>query len=276
MEYYINSGKITNYSQGISVNNRAFRYGDALFETMYYTNGRVIFFDKHIERLRKGLSTFKIHYNNLIINKLLSLIKELIQVNNIKGSARIRLQVFRKDGGLYLPNNNELDYIIEVFPLDNSIYKINKKGIHIGIANSVRKDNNQFSQLKTTSKMDMVLCAIEAEEMGWDDAIIMNSTGKLVESSKSNLFIYKNNKLYTPTIEDGPLNGIMRQAIIELSNKSGIECIETHITETNLINADEVFLTNAIIGVNWVSAFKSKRYMHKISDILINELNKLL
>jgi len=276
MEYYINSGKITNYSQGISVNNRAFRYGDSLFETMFYTNGRIIFFDKHIERLRKGLSLLKIRYNNLIINKLLSLIKELIQINNITHSARIRLQVFRKDGGLYLPSNNELDYIIEVFPLDNSTYVINKKGIHIGIAKGVIKDNNQFSQLKTTSKMDMVLCAIEAKEMGWDDAIITNSKGKLIESSKSNLFIYKNNKLYTPTTDDGPLNGIMRQTVIEISNKIGIECIETHISETDIINVDEIFLTNSIIGINWVSAYKTKRYMHKISDLLINELNKLL
>ena len=276
MEYYINSGKITNYSQGISVNNRAFRYGDSLFETMFYTNGRIIFFDKHIERLRKGLSLLKIRHNNLIINKLLSLIKELIQINNITHSARIRLQVFRKDGGLYLPSNNELDYIIEVFPLDNSTYVINKKGIHIGIAKGVIKDNNQFSQLKTTSKMDMVLCAIEAKEMGWDDAIITNSKGKLIESSKSNLFIYKNNKLYTPTTDDGPLNGIMRQTVIEISNKIGIECIETHISETDIINVDEIFLTNSIIGINWVSAYKTKRYMHKISDLLINELNKLL
>ena len=276
MEYYINSGKITNYSQGISINNRAFRYGDSLFETMFYTNGRVISFDKHIERLRRGLSILKISYNNIIINDLLSLIKELIQVNKITNSARIRLQIFRKEGGLYLPSSNELDYIIEVFPLDNSTYKLNKKGIHIGIANNTRKDNNQFSQLKTTSKMEMVLCAIEAKEMGWDDAIIMNSAGKLVESSKSNLFIFYKHKLYTPTIEDGPLNGIMRQTVLEISNNIGIECVETHITNTDLLSADEIFLTNAIIGINWVSAFQSKRYMHKISDTLINELNKRL
>jgi len=276
MEYYIQSGKIVSYNQGISVNNRAFRYGDSLFETMFFTNNKISFFDKHIDRLKRGLETLRISFKELDTNLLLTLIKELVQINSIDNSARIRLQIFRKDGGFYLPENREFDYIIEAFPMGNSQYKLNKKGIKIGIAKDLVKNKDQFSQIKTTSKIEMILCAMEAEDNAWDDAIILNNNGNLVESSKSNLFIYKNNTLYTPSLDDGPLNGIMRQNILQIGKDLNINCIETQLTETDILNADEVFLTNAIIGINWVSAFKTKRYMHKISNTLIDKLNTTL
>jgi len=274
MEYYISSGKITSCNQGISINNRAFRYGDGLFETMYYSNGRIINIEKHHLRLNKGLNLLRINCNKLNTSFILSKVKKLLAANEIEGAARIRMQVFRKDGGFYRPENNDCDYIIETFPLENEKYKLNPKGLKIGIAKTIKKNKNQFSQLKSTAKPEMVICAIEAEENKWDDAILLNDEGYIVESSSSNIFIYKNNVLYTPHINDGLLNGIMRQTIIEICKR--YEVIETHLTEFDILSADEVFLTNAIIGINWVSAFKSKRYFHKVSDNLLNELNKIL
>ncbi len=274
MEYYISSGEITSCNQGISINNRAFRYGDGLFETMYFTNGKIINIDKHHLRLNKGLQLLRINCKKLNSNYLLNKVKELLKANKIEGAARIRLQVFRKDGGFYRPENNDCDYIIEAFPLKNNHYMLNSKGLKIGIAKTIRKNINQFSQLKSTAKPEMVICAIEAQENAWDDAILLNDNGNIVESSSSNIFIYKNNVIYTPSIDDGLLNGIMRQTIIEICKK--YEVIETHLTEFDILNADEFFLTNAIIGINWVSAFKSKRYFHKVSDNLLNELNKAI
>jgi len=274
MDYYISSEKLTSYNQGLSINNRAFRYGDGLFETMYFTNGKIINIEKHFLRLNTGLNILRINCSKLEPISLLNKVKELLSANNIKGAARIRLQVFRKDGGLYRPENNDCDYIIEAFPLENNNYKLNKKGLKIGIAKTIKKNMNQFSQLKTTAKPEMVICAIEAEENKWDDAILLNDEGYIVESSSSNIFIFKNNVIYTPHINDGLLNGIMRQTLIEICKK--YQVTEAHLTEFDILSADEVFLTNAIAGIKWVSAFKSKRYFHKVSDNLLNELNKLL
>jgi len=271
MEYYISSGKITSCNQGISINNRAFRYGDGLFETMYFTNGKIVNIEKHYSRLNKGLNILRINCSILDPLFLLDKVKELLSANNIEGAARIRLQVFRKDGGLYRPENNDCDYIIEAFPLKYDNYKLNSKGLKIGIAKTIKKNKNQFSQLKSTAKPEMVLCAIEAEDNKWDDAILLNDEGYIVESSSSNIFIYKNNVIYTPSIDDGLLNGIMRQTIIEICKK--YQVTEAHLTEFDILSADEVFLTNAIAGIKWVSAFKSKRFRHKISDSLINEIN---
>jgi branched-chain amino acid aminotransferase len=277
MQHYIHSGEIVNKEKGICINNRAFRYGDALFESMYFTYSRIQFIDKHLARLHNGMKQLSIAPHPMLKkDNLLKQTKELLIANNIKEAARLRLQVYRKDGGFYLPEDMNCDYILEVFPLNNTEYTLNTKGLHIGIAQSVKKNYNQFSQLKTTEKLEMVLCAIEAQNNGWDDAILLNDNGFLVESSNSNIFILKLGKIFTPPLKDGPLNGIMRQNIMSVCSTLNIDCIEKSLKPEDLKNADEIFLSNAVKGIQWISAYNSKRYIHKISDKLLLEINRLV
>lgn len=277
MEHYIFSGELTDYSQGISINNRAFRYGDGLFESMYFTYGKIQSVDKHWNRLEAGMKLLKMDFHpKLNKEDLIKQTIELAKSNKIYGAARLRLQVFRKDGGYYLPEHRDSDFVLEALPLENNKYTLNSKGLHIGVAKGMRKNINLFSQLKTTAKQDIILCAIEAEDNGWNDALLLNDSNSLVESSSSNLFVVNNGKVYTPALADGPLNGIMRQNIISACSRAEIECIEAPLKIEDLRNADEIFLSNAIRGIQWVSAFESKRYLHKLSDVLVFEVNKML
>ena len=106
--------------------------------------------------------------------------------------------------------------------------------------------------------------------------IILNNQNNIVEALSSNLFFVKDKYIYTPPLSSGCLNGIMRSKIIEIAKSLNYNLIDNlPLNINNLINADEIFLTNAISGIKWVLAFKQKRYYNKTSKILINKLNSI-
>lgn len=274
MRYYNFSGTITDNQYKISIDNRAFRYGDSIFESMYFTNNKIICLDKHWSRLQKGAALFNFdHLKISNADELEARCIELLNKNRMNGSARIRLQIFRHNGGLYLPENNDAEYIIEVSPLKNSEYNLNEEGLHIGIAYGVYKDFSYFSQIKTNSKQEMIIAAMQAKKNGWNDAIILNSKGRLVETSNSNIFIAKEGELFTPPLKDGPINGIMRQNVIESAKRLHIKLFEKSLSEKDLQQADEIFLTNSIRGIQWVKKFESLTFENIISNRLIKSLN---
>ncbi len=118
------------------------------------------------------------------------------------------------------------------------------------------------------------LAAIYRKENGFDDCLLINEKNALVESVSSNLFIVKNKVLFTPPLDDGCVEGIMRKQIIKISRKLNYKVIDNKsLFPDDLIQADEVFLTNAIRGVSWVVAYKEKRFFNTTSKTLIRELN---
>ena len=275
MSYYNISGKISSNAQGLDIDNRAFRYADALFESMYFTNGKIQLIEEHWSRIQNSMSLLKMGLPSLPgHNDLEQATKDLMEVNNIKGAARIRLQVFRKSGGFYLPIHRDCDYLLEAQSLENEDYILNKKGLKVGIAENVKIAVSSFSQIKTTSKLEMVLGALEAEDKSWNDAILLNSAHHIAEATGSNVFILNDGQLFTPRIEDGALNGIMRQHIINIARNQNMDCFQTFLTVEDLINADEVFLTNAVRGIQWVEQFGDKVFGNKISSQIVKELNK--
>ena len=117
------------------------------------------------------------------------------------------------------------------------------------------------------------MASIKAQELGLDELLISNDRGGILESSSANLFVVSNGVLYTPGLEEGCLAGTMRMQIINIALKVGLKVYECNILPQNLLAADEVFLTNAINGITWVSAYRTKRYFNNMSKRLIVELN---
>ena len=276
-KFYLFSGKLKENSELLSINNRAFKYSDGLFETMFFTRGKIHNLERHVKRLQLGISILKMapsfDLNEGIITKD---VEKLLAANKIKNAARIRIQIFRKDGGLYLPENNDIDYIIEAKELHNDNFTLNEKGLNLGISKSITRHNSILTSIKTISKQEAVLCALEAKENNWDDAIILNSENQIAETSNSNIFIVKNNTIITPRIEDGALNGTMRQWIIDIAKKHQIIFLENAISIQDIECANEVFITNAITGIRWVYQIENNLYSNNTSKFLIKELNKTL
>ncbi|RLD45905.1 MAG: 4-amino-4-deoxychorismate lyase [Bacteroidetes bacterium] len=275
MQYYIFSGEMRNIDDGISIKNRAFRYADGLFESMFFTNNKIMFLDLHYNRLLEGMKLLQIETSNLPDKQqLIDKTRELIKANGIESAARVRLQVFRKDGGLYLPDTNDCEYLLEATAIDNNEYTLNTKGLHIGITTKIKQHKSIFSKVKTIAKQEMIIAALDARENKWDDAILTNTSNNITETSSSNIFAVINGNLYTPQIDDGILDGIMRQMVLKIVAENNIPIIETSLTEANLEAAEEIFITNAVKGVQWVVAFGNKRFFNNMSKRIISLLNK--
>jgi branched-chain amino acid aminotransferase len=255
--------------------NRAFRYGDSLFETIHSNGTEIQFLSEHLDRLQKGMESLEMISPSEFKDRIKRNIIFLINKNKAFAGTRIRLSVFRKDGGLYSPTDNSISYLIETSVLEHAKYVLNRKGLKIGIYNQIRKSYNLVSQYKTGNSLPFILAANYRKKMNWDDCILLNDRGNVVESTSSNLFIVKNGNLLTPSLESGCVSGIMREQIIEAAVNLNLTVFDDcTLTQDHILNADELFLTNAIHGIQWVVAYQERRYFNKTAKLLIEELNR--
>ncbi len=255
--------------------NRAFRYGDSLFETIHCNGTQIQFFEEHIERLKLGMNQLHMEIPDNFPETIEKNIKSLITKNKSFLGTRIRLSVFRNSGGLYTPNTNRISYLIESSKLEEPRYFLNKKGLKIGLFDTYKKTSNSLSAFKTGNSLPFILAGLHKSEMKWDDCLLINERQNLVESVSSNLFVVKDGILFTPSLESGAVNGIMREQIIQIALDLGITVYDDCIMKAEqLIEADEIFLTNAIVGIRWVVAYGERRYFNRSAKILIEELNK--
>ncbi|MDD3877431.1 MAG: aminotransferase class IV [Bacteroidales bacterium] len=256
--------------------NRAFYYGDGLFETIRVFKGKPLFVKYHFERLSKGLEVL-----GIIVEKfsdLASFEKELlktIQNNEIIASGRLRCAVFRNEGGYYKPLTNNGSYFIEAFAISESDYKIGD-GILLDICETIQKPVNFLSNLKNPHALISVLAAKSINEP-YTDMILLNTYGNVCEALSSNIFIIKEGILYTPHLNQACVEGIMRQVVINnVAPALNYKVVETAINLFEIEEADEVFLTNVINGLKWVKSFRKKSYKNDKTIPIHNVLNTLI
>jgi branched-chain amino acid aminotransferase len=274
-QYISNNGEILeNNGPTLDAANRAHLYGDGLFETIRLIDGKPINLNVHILRLMEGMSVLKMRVPNYFSTDFFSKrINELVKMSNITEGGRVRLSIDRASGGTYMPDTNEVTFFIEAFSIQNNDFVLNPKGLEVDLYTKVRKEKNIFSNFKTKNGLVYVMGAIEAKEKGLDDLLITDQKGNILESTSSNIFLVSNGVLYTPGLDEGCLGGTMRMMIINLAIENKIKVYESSITPQNILIADEIFLTNAINGIVWVSGYRTKRYMNNVSKNLVNLLN---
>lgn len=259
----------------LNVANRSFKYGDGIFESMRLVKGQLKFADLHAERLQNGMKGLKIEgYSQLDDWFLKEKAADLGVRNKIK-DGRIRLTVYRDAGGLYTPSQNKMGYCMEIEPMENAHYELNNRGLIMDVFTEVPKPLNYLSNLKTCNSLTYVMAGIYKAQNKLDDAFLINQNGFLCEAISANIFIWYNNHLYTPALSEGCVGGIMRKVIIDLALKLEIPVTEAQINPNILYEADEVFLTNATRGIQWVMGYGVKRYFNTLSKTLMDELNKI-
>ena len=278
MSGYISlNGKLLQFdSPVLSVANRSFRYGDSLFETVKCVNGVPLFLESHLQRLYAGMEVLEYDWNDQLLKSIINEdIKRLLIRNRLKDGARLRITIFRNDGGFYTPETNEISVLLETFPDVNS-YQLNPEGISLGVFDEIFKPIHNFNSLKSANALLYVKAGLAKKSKGVDELIILNSKGLVCETISSNIFMVIHNRLVTPPLSEGCLPGIMRQNILALAETLGLEVLETPVGINALEQAEEVFISNAISGVKWVKGYESKRYFHKISAKIITELNQVI
>jgi branched-chain amino acid aminotransferase len=277
-QFINNNGVISEASNAaIMINNRSFRYGDALFESIRIANHRPQFLKEHLKRLLTGMQVLKMQPHPLLHESFLeAAIMELALKNNIGAGGRVRLTVYRNDGGFYTPDNNDVSYFIEVDALEEDNYLLNAKGYTIDLFPEFKKQLNVLSNIKSANSILYVLASVNRKQLGLDECLLLNDKYCIIEAISSNIFAVKNGVLYTPPVGDGCVDGVMRKKIIEIAQANRIAVYEISIMQNVLLGADELFLTNAIHGIRWIVAYKQKRYFNNTSKKLIDKLNEVI
>jgi branched-subunit amino acid aminotransferase/4-amino-4-deoxychorismate lyase len=263
-----NNGKIiSNTGPSIMAGNRGYTYGDGLFESLRIMNGKVLNLEQHFTRLIEGSKVLKMRFPSFYTSEFFEKhIQELIELSQINEGGRVRLSIDRLGGGTYLPDTNEVSYFIEVYPLENNLFGLNAKGLEVDLYQDMKKTKTSLSNYKTKNGIIYVLAAISAKEKGLDDMLLINEKGQILESSHSNVFVVSNGVLYTPSLSDGCLAGTMRMQVINLALKHGLKVYECPILPSNLLVADEVFLTNAVRGITWIGNTTARKIVTYLNE----------
>jgi branched-chain amino acid aminotransferase len=273
----LNGNFISGKDPVILTDNRSFRYGDGLFETIRVINGNIHLLDIHYKRLMAGCEILKLKVNKeWTKDYFATIISTLVSEKKIESNARIRLCFFRTAGGFYDPASNKAEFLIEAEVAKNEGYPLKEEGLKVDLFTSVEKPTNLFSTYKTNNSLIYVLASIYKKEHNLDDCFLMNSKSRIVETIDSNIFIVKNGEISTPPTTEGCIGGVMREYIISVMENNGIKYLKTPITIEDLFTADEIFVTNAIIGVQWVKSYKVKQYELGVAKVLSEHINREL
>lgn len=273
MQYINYNGNIyPEHEPLMSVTNRGFKYGDGFFESMVMFDRKIPLLDYHFSRLEFTAEVLSAVFSKRFdADRFMNMVLDLAAVNEAVTNARIRLQFFRKGKGLYLPDEDTLGYVISMDKIENTEFECGE-GLKAGMREDCFKPVYIVSDLKHSSALTYVLFAQFAAAEGWDEILLMNTYAQVCEAIHSNIFLVKDNKLITPNLDSGCVNGVMRTFLI--SNLEEVE--EREIDTKELLEANEILLTNAVKGIQWVKEFEGKTYGNKKAVELTAYLNKNL
>lgn len=257
-------------------NNRAFKYGDALFETVRYVNGTLFFWEDHYFRLMASMRILRMEIPmDFTLEFLEEEIKKTIESNQLEsGAVRVRLTVFRNDGGLYTPATNDVSYVIETNAMESPFFIIEEKPYEVELFKDYYVNKDMLSNLKTTNKILNVVAGVYAQENGYANCLLVNTDKKVVEAINGNLFLVKGNQIKTPPLSDGCLDGIIRKNLMKLiAGSEDYDLVEDSVSPFELQKMDEMFLTNSIVGIQPISKYRKKEYDTKVAKSLVGKLN---
>jgi len=256
----------------ITPDNRAYKYGDSVFETIKVINGKLVFWEDHYFRLMASMRMLRMKIPmNFTLEYLEEEILKTISINN-QNNSRVRLSITRKDGGFYTPTTNEIDYLIDC----REIKSKTKNSYKVDLFKDFYLYSGHLSTIKTNNKLIHTLASIFAKENELDNCILLNERKGIVEATNASLFLIKGTLIKTPLLTEGCLKGIAREKVIQIIKSSGdYQIEEAIISPFEIQKADEVFVTNSIIGIQPVTNYRKKVFSTAVSNKLAMSLNIL-
>ena len=262
----------------LALHNRAFAYGDAVTDVSKYSYQQLLFWEEHYLRLMAGMRVLRM---NIPMSFSMEYIEEEI-LKTIRSNAlesqpvRVRISIFRKSGNTYTPTNNDIEYLIETQPLSSAFYVLNEESYEVELFKDFYIQPDLLANIKHTNRIVNVLGSIFAQENDYQNCILLNSQKNIAGALDGNIFLVNGNTLKTPALTDGAVNGITRKMLIKSLQKVGdYQVEETSISPFELQKADELFITNSLIGIQPVSQYRKKTYTHTATKSLIGKLNTI-
>lgn len=254
----------------ITAGNTAFKYGEGIFETMLIVDGAIRLQHYHLQRALSGLALLQIQHAPEEINALPATILQLCAQNNCLQRARARVSFFAT-------HDRRLNYLIEANPLPAHISDFNKTGWQIELYTAAQKTIDSFSNAKTANYLPYLVASHFAVQNNLDEVVLQNARGNVCDGSKTNVFLVKNRIIYTPSLTEGCIAGVLRRYLIERLLQQGISVQEQPVLVKDLEEADELFFTNALQGIKWAARFRHKEYTHlftkKIAELVFGNQN---
>ena len=257
----------------VPAGSRGLRYGDGVFETMKMVDGEIKLETYHFERLFAGLDLMHFRLAPGFTGSFLKdQVRALATKNALQGAVRVRLNVFRKSGGLYDSVDDGPAFVIEAWELPENFLQLNQNGLIVDIYRDVAKSCDRFSSIKSNNYLPYVMAALFAKDKKFDDCFILNTHGRVSDSTIANVFWIEDEVIYTPPLSEGGIAGVMRRHLLETLPRRGYRVLEKVLEVDNLESADELFLTNAIAGIRWVKQFRGREYTTSIAAELYSFL----
>lgn len=271
---------ISNSNAKLSVFNRGFAYGDALFETIRANGTKLLFWEDHYFRLMASMRIMRMRIPmSFTLEYLEKQITDTIASHGITASqsVRIKLSVFRDSQGLYTPKENSVAFFISISKIDNPFYKINdlnNSSYEVELYKDHLVATDLLSTLKSNNRALNVLAGIFAKENNYNNTLLLNTDKKVIEASNGNLFVVKGSQIKTPPSKDGCINGVLRKQLIEIISKNKeFTMVEDSISAFELQKADELFITNVISGIISIGKYRKKIYTNGVASKLTDLLN---
>jgi branched-chain amino acid aminotransferase len=261
-QFMLYNGELRNASEAIAgAGNRGLRYGDGLFETIKIVKGQMPLFVLHAERLWNGLNTLQMPLP-FDQEQLKQQIVMLCERNNVLEAGRVRVMVFRGNGTLYSVEAVHPNIVIQAEALPAAYLALNEHGWQVDVCPGVQKSCDVLANLKSNNYLPYVMAAMHAQKHTLNDCLVMNTYGRICDATIANVFWVHNGYVCTTPLSEGGVAGVMRRFLLQ---QEGYKLLETACTEDELLQADEVFLTNALYGVRWVQGFRGRVYKCQIS-----------
>ena len=270
------NGNLQDNNTVITNNNRAYAYGDGLFETIKAVHGKLLFFEDHYFRLMASMRIMRMEIPmSFTLEFLQDEILKTIKVNQLDtATCRVKLQVHRVEGGLYKPESNDVEFIVSVKALDQDFYLLNEGDYEVDLFKDFYVSPSLISTLKSNNKALNVVGSIYAKENKLDNCLLINTNKSVVEALNGNVFLVKGNTIKTPPLSDGCLKGIIRKQLIEIINLMEEYTLEeASISPFEIQKADEMFITNVITGIQPVSKYRKKQFATDVAKALLQKLN---
>ncbi|WP_347925443.1 aminotransferase class IV [Pontimicrobium sp. SW4] len=272
----INGNILQETTASLPINNRGFNYGDAVFETIKISHSKILFFEDHYFRLMASMRILRMEIPiSFTLEFLENEILKLVETNNQKQKpVRAKLVVYRESEGLYTPSTNDISYLITTKILDDDFYEFNEETFKVDLYKDHYISPSLLSTLKSNNRLINVIGGIYAKENKLDNCLLLNTNKSVVEALNSNIFLVKGKNIKTPPISDGCVKGIMRKQIIEKIRQIPDYTIEeTSISPFELQQADELFLTNVISGIQPITNYRKKQFSISFSKSVLAKLN---
>ena len=272
----LNGSLVLNEDATISVVNRGLNYGDAVFETIRVSGGKVFFWEDHYFRLMASMRILRMEIPMSFTPEFLEaeIQKTIAAFGEANKAFRVKLIVWRAEGGKYTPTAKDVAYAITVEALETPFYTILDETYEIELYKDHFVTSGLLSTLKSNNRIINVLGSVFAAENGYKNCLLLNEKKQVVEALNGNLFLVNGYKIKTPPLADGCLNGIMRKQIISILGQLPDYILEeASVSPFELQKADELFITNTIVGIQPISKYRKKEFGATVAKELLQKLN---